>query len=193
MNRCGCASSWTASVPERWVSNSHHSQPFGHAPLFQRKGNRPAGRLSGLGSSLPSGNRTHTRRLYFGWRHSSTLPLEQQYINIFQICWSQEQEHGSLYIINWTFNQESKIQSSGQWAKSNSVFYIKLPLAPLILKNYTESRIQMSAWTLYLLQKPTKWSCSWLWLYLSFQVTTFTEIDKQSQEASTTHLSFSCG
>ena len=142
MTRCGCASSWTPSVPEE-VSLQLSSFTFTIWPLPLFFKEKATGQLEGshgwdLAYGLAMG---HTRRLYFGWRHSSTLPLEQQYINIFQICWSKEQEHGSLYISNWTFTWESKIQSSGHWAKSNSVFYIySLPLAPLILKNYTESK-----------------------------------------------------
>lgn len=113
----------------RWASNTYCSQPFGCHPWFSRKRQQSRWMALGVGSSLLAGNRTHRCRLNFGWWNSSTLPLEQLYIP--DLLEQREQEHSSLDISNWTFTWDGKSQSSVHWAKSNTVFHIKLPLAPL--------------------------------------------------------------
>lgn len=120
----------------RWASNTYCSQPFGCRPWFSRKRQQSSWMTLGAGSSLLAGNRTHRCRLNFGWWNSSTLPLEQLYIP--DLLEQREQEHSSLDISNWTFTWDGKSQSSVHWAKSNTVFHIKLPLAPLTLKNDTK-------------------------------------------------------
>lgn len=117
-----------------WASSSRWSQPF-----FKEKAtNMPAERLLGLGSGVLAGKRTQTCTLYFGWRHSSALPLEQQYVNIFQICWSKEQELCTLAIEPSTGREKSRVLVN----KPSLIlcFTLNGHWLPLILKNYTESK-----------------------------------------------------
>lgn len=182
MNRRGCDSSWTHSVPEEGSLQLSSLTAIWPLPLcFIQKA---AGQLEGSQGWDPASwlAKGHTCSLYFGWRHSPVLTLEQWCINIFQICWSKEQEHGSLYVSNWPFNWESK--SRALVTEPSLILcltlhcYCRLLFWKITLK---VSHIQMSAWNLYVLQKPAKWSCSWQCLHLSLQVVTFTETDKQSQ------------
>lgn len=181
INRCGVTAAEPPLSPggESPISSFTVTWPL---PLCVKQ--KAPGQLEGSQAWDPASwlKRTHTCSLYLGWRRSPSLMLELWCINIFQICWRKEQEHGSLHVSNWPYNWESK-----SWAlvtEPSLILCLTLHCYCLLLFwkiTLKVSHIQMCAWTLYVLQKPAKWSCSWQCLYLSLGVVTLTETDKQSQ------------
>lgn len=182
MNRCGRTFSWTPSVPEEVSLQLSSFTDIWPLPLFFKE--KATGQLEGSQ----------------GWDLAHWLATGHTLVgyildgNILQPShWNSD---------TWTYSRfvgaksrsvalrTSAIEPSTGRAKSRVLvtepslilcFTLNCHWLLLFWKiTLKVSHIQMSAWTLYLLQKPAKWSCSWLWLYLSFQVVTFTEIDKHS-------------
>lgn len=177
MNRCGWDSIWTLPVPEEGSLQLSSFTAIWPLPLVSNKRQQASWKALRLGIQLP------------GWQKDTRVAyildggiLQPSYWNSDALTYSrfagEKSRSMALCMCNWPFNWESKSRALVTEPSLILHCYCLILFWKLTLK---VSHIQMSAWTSYVLQNPAKWSCSWLCLYLSLGVVTFTATDKQSQ------------